>query len=57
LKEKIIEDLKEQETLQTLIHKMDRERGILRNTIQELKGNIRVFCRVRPKIPKEKMKA
>jgi len=54
LQEKIIEDLRnEKEKLQALIHKMDRERRILRNIIQELKGNIRVFCRVRPRTPKE----
>ncbi|XP_071580801.1 protein claret segregational [Temnothorax nylanderi] len=41
------------EELQTLTHKMDKERRILHNVIQELKGNIRVFCRVRPRTPKE----
>jgi len=41
------------EKLQALTHKMDKERRILHNTIQELKGNIRVFCRVRPRTPKE----
>lgn len=41
------------EKLQTLAHKMDNERRVLHNTIQELKGNIRVFCRVRPRTLKE----
>lgn len=39
--------------LQSLTHSMDKERRLLHNTIQELKGNIRVFCRVRPRTPKE----
>lgn len=39
--------------LQVLTHKMDEERRLLHNAIQELKGNIRVFCRVRPRTPKE----
>ncbi|XP_015605449.1 protein claret segregational [Cephus cinctus] len=42
--------------LQSLIHGMDKELRILHNAIQELKGNIRVFCRVRPRIPKESAK-
>jgi len=41
------------EKLETLTHKMDKDRRLLHNTIQELKGNIRVFCRVRPRTPKE----
>lgn len=41
------------EELQVLTHKMDKERRILHNTIQELKGNIRVFCRVRSRTLKE----
>lgn len=41
------------EQLQVLTYNMDKERRILHNTIQELKGNIRVFCRVRPRTPKE----
>lgn len=41
------------EELQTLSHKMHQECKLLHNNIQELKGNIRVFCRVRPRTPKE----
>ncbi|EZA60402.1 Protein claret segregational [Ooceraea biroi] len=41
------------EELQVLMYKMDKERRILHNNIQELKGNIRVFCRVRPRTLKE----
>ncbi|KAF3425194.1 hypothetical protein E2986_07282 [Frieseomelitta varia] len=39
--------------LQTLVHTMDKDRRVLHNAIQELKGNIRVFCRVRPRTPNE----
>lgn len=54
LQNEINEDLSTvKEELQALTHKMDNERRILHNTIQELKGNIRVFCRVRPRTPKE----
>lgn len=54
IKTKIIEDLSNiKEQLQTLTYKMDKECRTLHNNIQELKGNIRVFCRVRPRTPKE----
>ena len=43
-------------TLQTLLHDMDKGRRMLHNAIQELKGNIRVFCRVRPRLSKESSK-
>nr|XP_060616552.1 kinesin-like protein KIFC1 isoform X2 [Anolis sagrei ordinatus] len=36
------------------LHESEMERRILHNTVQELKGNIRVFCRVRPLLPCEK---
>ncbi|XP_076670687.1 protein claret segregational [Andrena cerasifolii] len=39
--------------LQSLVHTMDKDRRTLHNAIQELKGNIRVFCRVRPQTPNE----
>ncbi|XP_050493495.1 protein claret segregational-like [Bombus huntii] len=39
--------------LQTLVHTMDKDRRVLHNAIQEMKGNIRVFCRVRPRTPSE----
>lgn len=52
--EKINEDMNIKiNELQALTHKMDKERRLLHNAIQELKGNIRVFCRVRPRTPKE----
>ncbi|NWR40327.1 CTK2 protein, partial [Tachuris rubrigastra] len=35
------------------IHLLEMERRRLHNDIQELKGNIRVFCRVRPVLPEE----
>ncbi|NXX17034.1 KIFC1 protein, partial [Podargus strigoides] len=35
------------------LHGLEMERRRLHNVIQELKGNIRVFCRVRPVLPKE----
>ena len=36
---------------------MDKDRIVLHNKIQELKGNIRVFCRVRPRTSNELEKA
>lgn len=42
--------------LEILVQNLDVERRVLHNSIQELKGNIRVFCRVRPKISKEASK-
>ena len=47
---------KTNEDLQVLVHSMDKDRRILHNTMQEMKGNIRVFCRVRPAIAKEASK-
>ncbi|XP_035733993.1 protein claret segregational-like isoform X1 [Vespa mandarinia] len=56
--ENLIKDLTiHKEELQSLVHQMDKERRILHNTIQEMKGNIRVFCRVRPRTPKESSKS
>ncbi|XP_040504522.1 kinesin-like protein KIFC1 isoform X1 [Gallus gallus] len=45
--------LREQEELQ---HALEMERRRLHNLVQELKGNIRVFCRVRPLLAAEKEK-
>ncbi|XP_011303315.1 protein claret segregational [Fopius arisanus] len=42
--------------LQEVLHQMDKDRRVLHNYIQEMKGNIRVFCRVRPRISKESNK-
>ncbi|XP_014229310.1 protein claret segregational [Trichogramma pretiosum] len=42
--------------LSDLVMDLDKDRRALHNAIQELKGNIRVFCRIRPKIPKEASK-
>lgn len=51
---KAIEKLStERNELQALVHTMDKDRRILHNTIQEMKGNIRVFCRVRPRTANE----
>nr|AFP33411.1 kinesin-like protein KIFC1 [Plestiodon chinensis] len=36
------------------LHESEMERRCLHNTVQELKGNIRVFCRVRPLLACEK---
>nr|XP_056722103.1 kinesin-like protein KIFC1 [Euleptes europaea] len=36
------------------LHDSEMERRSLHNMVQELKGNIRVFCRVRPLLPWEK---
>ncbi|XP_049648655.1 LOW QUALITY PROTEIN: kinesin-like protein KIFC1 [Accipiter gentilis] len=35
------------------LHGLEMERRRLHNLVQELKGNIRVFCRVRPVLPEE----
>ncbi|XP_020854999.1 kinesin-like protein KIFC1 isoform X1 [Phascolarctos cinereus] len=35
------------------LHGLEMERRYLHNQLQELKGNIRVFCRVRPALPGE----
>ncbi|XP_074103022.1 protein claret segregational [Cotesia typhae] len=56
-KSKTVDELTERvKDLQNLCHEMDKDRRVLHNTIQEMKGNIRVFCRVRPRIAKESAK-
>ncbi|KKA28206.1 hypothetical protein TD95_003318 [Thielaviopsis punctulata] len=45
---KLQEALKAMEAAKTKLHKEETERRILFNKYQELKGNIRVMCRVRP---------
>lgn len=42
------------EALQNMLASMYKEQRDLRNTVQDLKGNIRVYCRVRPPINSEK---
>ncbi|XP_054706283.1 carboxy-terminal kinesin 2-like [Uloborus diversus] len=39
--------------LEAKLREGESERRILHNTVQELKGNIRVFCRIRPPLPEE----
>lgn len=52
--EKNIEEITaKRDALKVRSHELDRERRVLHNTIQDLKGNIRVFCRVRPRTEKE----
>lgn len=45
-------DSEKRELMSSLINE-ETQRRILHNQIQELKGNIRVFCRVRPTLPHE----
>ncbi|CAG9783811.1 unnamed protein product [Diatraea saccharalis] len=44
------------EALQNILASMYKEQRDLRNTIQDLKGNIRVYCRVRPPLDSEASK-
>ncbi|CAO3628246.1 unnamed protein product [Cunninghamella blakesleeana] len=61
-KQKRLEDListientrKRRFDIDTKLLEEEKLRRKLHNTIQELKGNIRVFCRMRPSLPKEK---
>ncbi|CAG9585369.1 unnamed protein product [Danaus chrysippus] len=44
------------EALQNILANMYKEQRMLRNTVQDLKGNIRVYCRVRPPLESESSK-
>ncbi|CAH2086395.1 unnamed protein product [Euphydryas editha] len=44
------------EALQNILATMYRDQRVLRNTVQDLKGNIRVYCRVRPPLESEASK-
>ncbi|XP_045445452.1 protein claret segregational-like [Melitaea cinxia] len=44
------------EALQNILATMYRDQRVLRNTVQDLKGNIRVYCRVRPPLDSEASK-
>merc|ERR1719187_145738 len=46
-------NLEEKEELMKEIRWGETERRKLHNRVQELKGNIRVFCRLRPRLPEE----
>lgn len=41
------------ESLQNILADMYKEQRDLRNTVQDLKGNIRVYCRIRPPLESE----
>jgi len=65
LQKEVIKELKKElqatiikhKKLRALTHEMTKKCRILHNTIHELRGNIRIFCRVRPRTPEEQMKA
>lgn len=44
------------ESLQNILANMYKEQRELRNTVQDLKGNIRVYCRIRPPLESEATK-
>lgn len=54
--ESIIKYKGDAEALQNILASMYKEQRDLRNTIQDLKGNIRVYCRVRPPLESERTK-
>lgn len=51
--ETILKYKNETEALQNIVASMYKEQRDLRNTVQDLKGNIRVYCRVRPTLESE----
>lgn len=52
----ITKNVTDTEGLQNILAAMHKEQRDLRNTIQDLKGNIRVYCRVRPPLESEATK-
>ncbi|WBW74361.1 kinesin-14 family minus-end directed microtubule motor Pkl1 [Schizosaccharomyces osmophilus] len=54
---KVYELTKSNESLSRKLFAEESLRRQLHNTIQELKGNIRVFCRIRPFLPRERKKS
>ncbi|XP_052089506.1 carboxy-terminal kinesin 2-like [Mytilus californianus] len=54
MKKKEIEDQEKEAQNREIIRKLEMERRNLHNKIQDLNGNIRVFCRVRPLLNHEK---
>lgn len=52
----IAKNITDTEGLQSILAAMYKEQRDLRNTIQDLKGNIRVYCRVRPPLETEATK-
>ncbi|CAH0604756.1 unnamed protein product [Chrysodeixis includens] len=55
-KETIAKYKSESDILQNILAAMHKEQRDLRNTIQDLKGNIRVYCRIRPPLESEQNK-
>lgn len=51
--EAITKNKNDSEALQNILANMYRDQRVLRNTVQDLKGNIRVYCRVRPPLDSE----
>ncbi|CAH0720922.1 unnamed protein product, partial [Brenthis ino] len=52
----ITKNKNDSEALQNILATMYRDQRALRNTVQDLKGNIRVYCRVRPPLESETSK-
>lgn len=52
----LMKNISDTESLQNILASMYKEQRDLRNTIQDLKGNIRVYCRVRPPLDSEAKK-
>jgi len=54
LEDQLAEAVTSRDEIQEKLRSEETIRRKLHNQIQELKGNIRVFCRVRPALPHEK---